>query len=156
MKYLIRSIKYFIYFSVLLVVVMAVMVAIGAVDADIEMMFRHGYESLWQIALMLVLIAVTYPFFGFIKKETVVPGEYSEIRQGVIDFMEDRGYTLKGEDGENMVFSQRNVVNRFFRMFEDNITLTRSITGFTMEGLRKDVVRLSYGMEYRFRHPEFK
>lgn len=154
MKYLIRAAKYFLYFTILLVIILGIMVAIGAVEADIELMFKNGYESLWQIGLMLVLIGLTYPFFGFMKKETIIPGEYSEIRQGVIDYMESRGYVLEKEYEENMVFHQKSIVNRFFRMYEDNITLTRSFTGFTMEGLRKDVVRLSYGMEYKFRHPE--
>lgn len=39
-------------------------------------------------------------------------------------------------------------------MFEDDITMTRSFTGFTMEGLRKDLVRLSSGLEYKFRNPD--
>lgn len=154
MKYLIRAAKYFLYFTILLVIILCIMVAIGAVEADIELMFKNGYDSLWQIGLMLVLIGLTYPFFGFMKKETIIPGEYSEIRQGVIDYMESRGYVLEKEDEENLVFHQKSIVNRIFRMYEDNITLTRSFTGFTMEGLRKDVVRLCYGMEYKFRHPE--
>lgn len=154
MRYLIRAVKYFFYFLILLVVIMAVMVAIGAVEADINTMFRNGTQSLWQIAAMLVVFGAIYPFFGFTKKETIVPGEYSEIREGVIMYMLSRGYYLEKEEGENMFFRASGPLNRTFRMFEDRISMTRSFTGFTMEGLRKDVMRLSMGLEHKFRYED--
>lgn len=154
MKYLRRSVKYFFYFAILFVIIMVLMVALGAVEADIDLMFKKGYESLWQIALMLVVISAAYPYFGFMKKETIIPGEYAGIRGGIIAYMEERGYMLVSEEGENLRFRSRSVVRRIFRMFEDDITMTRSFTGFTMEGLRKDLVRLSSGLEYKFRNPD--
>lgn len=154
MQYLIRAVKYFFYFLIILVLIMAVMVALGAVEADITTMFRNGTDSLWQIGAMLVVFGAVYPFFGFTKKDTYISGEYSEIRAGVQAYMESRGYVLESEEGENMTFRCAGPLNRTFRMFEDRITLTRSFNGFIMEGLRKDVVRLSMGLEYRFRHEE--
>lgn len=154
MQYLIRAIKYFFYFLILLIVIMALMVAFGFVDADINTMFRNGTDSLWQIGAMLVIFGAVYPYFGFMKKDTHITGEYSEIRTGVQLFMESRGYVLETEEGENMTFRQAGPLNRTFRMFEDRITLTRTFNGFIMEGLRKDVVRLSLGLEYKFRHED--
>lgn len=151
MQYIRRAVKSFFYFLSILVIILAILVALGMVEANLETMFRNGYDSIWQIAILLLLFAIAYPFFGFMSKETIVPGSYEEIRQGVIDFMDSRGYVLEKEDGENMTFRLRSKVNRMSRMFEDRITLTRSITGFTMEGLRKDVVRLCYGLEDKFR-----
>lgn len=154
MKYIIRATKYFFYFCILLVLILSVLVAVGMVEANINSMFRNGYESLWQILIMMVLFGATYPLFGFTKRETIVPGAYSEIRQGVIDYMESKGYVLTREEGESMAFRSKSMMKRIFRMFEDTIILSRSFSGFTMEGLRKDVDRLRYGMEYKFRHPE--
>lgn len=154
MQYLRRAVKYFFYFLSILVIIMAILVALGMVEPNVETMFKNGYDSLWQIAILLLLFAIAYPFFGFMSKETIVPGSYEEIRQGVIDFMDGRGYSLEKEEGENMSFRMRSKVNRMSRMLEDRITLTRSVTGFTMEGLRKDVVRLCYGMEDKFRNTE--
>lgn len=154
MRYLVRAVKYFFYFLIIFVVLMALMIAFGFVEADIDTMFRNGTESLWQIGVMLVIFGAAYPFFGFAKKEAWITGEYSEIRSGVLAYMESRGYVLESEEGENLTFRCAGPLNRTFRMFEDRITLTRSITGFTMEGLRKDVVRLAMGLEYRFRNGE--
>lgn len=154
MRYLTRAVKYFFYFLILLVVIMALMVAFGFVEADINTMFRNGTDSLWQIGAMLVVFGAAYPYFGFMKKNTYINGEYGEIREGIIEYMFNRGYTLETEEGENMTFRAVGPLNRTFRMFEDRITMTRCMTGFVMEGLRKDVVRLSMGLEHKFRYEE--
>lgn len=36
-------------------------------------------------------------------------------------------------------------------MLEDRITMTRTLGGFEVEGLTKDVVRIIGGLEYKFR-----
>ncbi len=150
MQYLRRAVKYFFYFLSIIIIIMAVLVALGMVEPNVETMFKNGYDSLWQIAIMLMLFAVAYPFFGFMTKEAIVPGSYGEIRDGVVSFMEDHGYRLEKEEGENLSFRLKSKVNRASRMCEDRITMTRSFTGFSVEGLRKDVVRLCYGLENKF------
>jgi len=69
-------------------------------------------------------------------------------------YMEEKGYRLEKEDGENLTFRLKNPINRLSRMYEDRITFTRTVSGFQLEGLRKDVVRIVYGLEYKFRHNE--
>ena len=44
MKYFIRAVKYFFYFTILFVVIMAALVFIGVVKADVSLMFRDGYK----------------------------------------------------------------------------------------------------------------
>lgn len=151
LKYIIRAVKYFFYFSFLLVVILAVLVLAHVVDGNIETMFRDGYNSLWQIGLMFAAVSAVYPIFGFVKKEAVIPGEYSEIRGDVVKFMENRGYRLESESGENMTFRSRSVLNRMTRMLEDRITFTRTLGGFELEGLRKDTIRIIYGLENALR-----
>lgn len=154
MKYLVRALKYFLYFVLLLVVILAVLILLGLAESDPSTLFRNGYDSYWQIALMFAALAALYPMFGFMKKDVLAPGEYSEIRSGVIDTMASRGYELEKEEGENLTFRLRSRAARISRMWEDRITLTRGFSGFTMEGLRKDVVRLSYAIESKFRNDE--
>lgn len=150
-KYIIRAIKYFFYFSFLLVIFMSILVLAKVVDANIETMFKGGYNSLLQIAVMFLCVSAVYPFFGFVKKRTTIPGEYSEIREGIIETMENRGYKLESEDGENMTFRNKVFINRLSRMFEDRITFTREFGGYSVEGLRKDTIRLIYALERNFR-----
>jgi len=147
MKYIIRAVKYFIYICLIVTIVMGLLVAIGYLEADINLIFKDGYRSVGMIALIFALFSTVYPLFGFMRKSIIVPGEYGEIRSSVIGAMEERGYILEKEESENLTFRRRDFFSRMTRMFEDRITLTRDISGFSMEGLRKDVVRLSYAVE---------
>ena len=155
MKYIIRAVKYFFYFFILLAIMLGILVLAHVTDANnIEELFKDGYNSLVKIAIMFGCISAIYPLFGFQKKDAIVPGEYREIRTSVIEFMESRGYRLESEQEQNLTFRYRSPVNRFFRMFEDRITMTRSISGFEVEGLRKDVIRIVYGLEQKMKTRE--
>ena len=66
--------------------------------------------------------------------------------------MENRGYRLESENGENMTFRNRSILNRITRMMEDRITFTRTLGGFELEGLRKDTIRVIYGLENALRN----
>ena len=153
-RYTVRAVKYFFYFTILLVIILSVLVLAHVIDGNIETMFRDGYRSLLQIALMFAAVSAVYPVFGFVKKDAVIPGEYGEIRGKVTEFMENRGYRLEKEDGENMTFRNRSFINRLSRMFEDRITFTRTLGGFSLEGLRKDTIRIIYGLENSLRDSE--
>ena len=151
MKYFVRAVKYFFYFTILFAVIMAALVFIGAVPSDVGKMFRDGYKSLWQIALLFAFVAAFYPRFGFIKRSAMIKGEYSDIRGGIIEYMEARGYRLESENGENLTFRLRSKFSAIAKMLEDRITMTRELGGFEVEGLTKEVVRIVGGLEYKFR-----
>ena len=151
MKYAIRAVKYFFYIIIIVAIMFGILMAVGYLDTDINSLFKNGYNSLWQIAIVFALLSALYPSFGFMKKDVIVPGEYNEIRPIVIKAMEERGYSLESEEGENLTFRRNGGLSRLTRMLEDRITLTRDITGFQMEGLRKDVVRLVYAIESKAR-----
>ena len=142
MKYFVRSVKYFFYFTFLFVVIMAALVLIGVVKPDV---------SLWQIALLFAFVSAFYPRFGFIKRSAIINGEFSDIRGGIIEYMEARGYRLESENGENMTFRLRSKFSALVKMMEDRITMTREMGGFEVEGLTKEVVRIVGGLEYKFR-----
>lgn len=154
LKYIVRAVKYFFYFSILLCVFMYILVLLHVVDGNIETMFKNGYDSLWQIAAMFAVISAIYPQFGFVRKDAYLPGESSEVRPLVVEYMESRNYTLESEDGENMTFRSRSAFNRITRMYEDRITFTRDLGGYLVEGLRKDVIRLIYGLENKYRQKD--
>ena len=149
MKYLIRAAKYYLYILIILVIILFVLVKMNLANADLDEMFRNGYDSLWQIALILLAFSAIYPKFGYGTRSAKTPGSHAELRGTIIEFMDGRGYRLKEENGETMVFVLRSPVARLFRMFEDNITMTREMTGYSVEGRVKDVIRLISGLENR-------
>lgn len=151
MKYIVRAIKYFFYYIIILAIVMTALVLLDLVKADPAVMFKDGWKSIGEILVLFGVVAALYPKFGFTKRRALVPGEYSQVRQGVIDYMDTRGYRLETEEGENMTFRLRSKANAITRMLEDRITMVHSIDGFELEGLAKDIARIVGGLEYKFR-----
>lgn len=153
MRYFIRAVKYFIYFILLFVVIMAVLVLTGAAEGDISTMFRGGYSALWKIAVIFAVISTIYPSVGFIRKEAMIPGSWEEDKDIIKEFMGGRGYVLETEDTGIMSF-RKTGMSRFTRMYEDRVTLSAKIGGVEIEGMRKDVLRLAMGLESRFHREE--
>ena len=153
MRYFIRAVKYFIYFTLLFIVIMAILVLTGAAEGDISTMFKGGYSALWKIALIFAVISAIYPSVGFIRKEAMIPGSWEEDKDAIKAFMAGRGYTLELEDTGTMSFRKKGT-GRFTRMYEDRIVFTAKIGGVELEGMRKDVIRLAMGLESRFRREE--
>lgn len=151
MKYLIRVVKYFIYIVVILALILWILSLLKVVEGDIGKMFRNGYDSLWQLGLAFLAVAAIYPKFGYTRRGVVIPGAYSEIRPGIVEYMENRGYRLESEENENLSFRLVSPIGRLTRTWEDRITMTRDLPGFYLEGRTKDVVRIASGLEYKFR-----
>ena len=154
MKYLVRAVKYFLYICSICAIALIILVLIKAVSPDINVMFRNGWKSVEIIAGMFAAVAPIYPLFGFGKRQVSVLGDYADLRGPVVEFMESRGYKLESENEEKMTFRSRSVVSRILRMCEDRITLEKVLGGFRMEGLSREIGRLVYGLEYKFRNPE--
>lgn len=154
MRYLIRVVKYFIWFIIILAIMLAILVALGEAEFNLQSLFRNGTDSLWQIAILFFVLALIYPLTGFRKLETVVPGEYPEARNIVIKHMESRGYRLESEEGETMTFKLNSKVGALFKMFEDRITFEKEPGGFRVEGLRREVVRIISTLEQKIKTGE--
>ena len=149
MKYLIRSIKYFIYFSLVCTLIITALVLIGAVEGNIEAIFEEGYTSIGKIAIFFAVVAAVYPKVGFINRGISSDKEWSEVRNDVIEYMNERQWDLESESDGVATFRVRGVAAKLSKMYEDRITLTKSAEGYQMEGHRKDVMRLAIGLENR-------
>ena len=148
MKYFLRAVKYYIFLIVLMSAILAALVLTGLAEANIETMFRGGYDSLWQIALLFAVIAAAYPRFGFVRKEFPADGSDQVCRDMIKDFMESRGYAAESENGDEMTFRRRSFFSRIPRFFEDRIAITAGAETVSVEGLRKDVFRIAAGLQY--------
>ncbi|MBO4426961.1 MAG: hypothetical protein J5771_00550 [Bacteroidales bacterium] len=159
MKYFVRVLKYFVYLTVILAIFIAVLMIFNFVGTTVDEIFKNGAKSLWQIAGIIAVFAAIYPLMGFTRRSAMLPGEYADLKQGVIDVMHDRGYVLESEKAdvpgeEVLTFRKRSPLLRLTRMFEDRITMVKDFGGFTLEGPSKDLVRLIGALEFKFRNPE--
>lgn len=150
MKYIIRAIKYFFYFAFFATAIILALVFIGIVEADINAIFEHGYEDLWKIAAFFGIVAAVYPNLAFITRQINIEGERNTIKEDIKTFMRERRYDLENEDSEGMTFRVHGIAGKLSKMYEDRITIRWNAEGFTMEGLRKDLLRLAAGLETTF------
>ena len=155
MKYLVRVLKYFVFITVVMALILFVLAQLGIVEKDVNAMFRNGWDSLWQIGLMFLVVSAVYPRVGFCRRGARIPGTYEEIRPGLVRYMAERGYEIEKEEGENLTFRRKGFLARLGKLlFEDRITFERDRAGYYIEGRTKDVVRIISGLEHIFRDGE--
>ena len=147
MKYLIRSVKYFIYFSLICTLIVTALVLIGAVEGDINSIFAEGYRSIGKIAIFFAVVAAVYPKVSFITRRTDTDRDWKDICENVAEYMMERGYELESRSDEVIIFRLRSSAGRLKRMYEDRITMTRTAGGYLIDGHRKDVMRIAMGLE---------
>ena len=147
MKYIIRSLKYYCYLIILLTLIILALVLTGFVEADLSKMFINGYDSLWQIALIMLAFAALYPRFGFTKRTVHLYGSPEELRPDIVKVMDVLGYRLENETDSSWTFLRRSGMSRALKMWEDRITLTASAAGLEAEGLTRDLVRVVSALE---------
>lgn len=147
MKYAVRAVKYFFYYWILLALIVGILMALKLVDTDIENVFEHGYNSLWQIAILFAVMGALYPKLGFGKMVLAADGTLAERKSEIISYMNSRFYVLEKQEDGVLVFHRTNPVQRATRMFEDSVTVSQTLEGIELEGLRKDIVILKNGLE---------
>lgn len=150
MKYLIRAIKYFFYFAFFATAIILALILVGIVEADINAVFENGYEDLWKIAIFFALVAAVYPNLAFITRQVDTDATRDSVKEEITEFMKERRYELESDTSEGMTFRVRSLAGKLSKMYEDRVTFRWNTEGFTMEGLRKDLLRLAAGLETRF------
>ena len=153
MKYIVRAIKYFFYFAFITALILFILVYLGMAASDIESNFVGGYNTFWKMGLFFAAVAAFYPKFAFINRKLYIDASV-DIKDETIRYFQDRRYELESQDGDNMTFRIKGAGPRLIKMCEDRITITRTLDGYYMEGLRKDVLRYASGLEYKFQAPE--
>ena len=125
------------------------LVLIGAVEGNIESIFNEGYKSVGKIAIFFAMVAAVYPKLGFITQDIQTGKTWNDVRKDVMEYMSERHYGLESENEGIVTFRLKGTAGRFSKMYEDRLTLKKTEGGFQLEGLRKDVMRLTMGLENR-------
>ena len=142
MRYFIRSVKYFVQLMVILALIIAVLVLAKIVPGDISKVFVNGYDSLWQIALLMAAFAALYPRFGYARRHAVVPGSDEEALPVLDSVMRAHGYEKEQRTDGKLCYRKKAVGDRLTRLWEDRITASRCVTGYELEGIGRDVIRI--------------
>ena len=152
MRYVIRAVKYFIQVSLTMTVILLILMAAGLISTDINVAFQNGWRSVGIIAILFGVVSGIYPVFGYSKRTVDAKGAPEEHRSDIIGIMEERGYKLEKEaDDGSMYFLLRSIPARIFRLWEDRVSITPVLGGFTVEGLTRDITRIAGNLNYKLK-----
>ena len=152
MKYLRRALKYFLQICVLFVVIIGALMLTGMVSKDVAVAFQKGWTSIGYIAGIFLVMSFAYPFFGYGKRRIRAAGEPAEHRENILEAMDVRGYKLVSEKDGEYRFCLKSPVARFFRIFEDAVTITPVLGGFEAEGLIRDLARVVASIDHKINY----
>jgi len=143
MIYLRRALKYFIQITLLFGVAIAFLMATGMAESNINVAFRHGWQSIWLILAVFAAVSLLYPRFGYGKRQIRAEGDPADYWKKIEEAMDARGYIPAGETPEGgRKYQLKSSVNRVARLWEDTITINPVLGGFQAEGLSRDLIRV--------------
>ena len=161
-KRVIRSVKYFFIFIVLVSIFVCILVLLtpnhtyehifATSPEDTRALFKYG--SWWQMLVIFALIAAIYPGLTFVKKEVIIEGDFEDHRDKIMKEFEQAGYVKMDEDEEKLTFRMKNKFTRFMRAYEDAVTITKGEAPLILSGNRKDILRLASRIEYALRQDD--
>lgn len=144
MKYLIRSLKYFVALCVLCVVLMALMILTGSsnltAEETIYLMFHSDRFVLLGVAM--VVLAAAYPRFGFITRR--VEGDVEQHRTQINNALHTAGFRLIKEEDGVLFFRGDGLLKRLSLLFEDEISVRQYGQWIEIEGIRRGVAKAWY------------
>lgn len=156
MKYFIRSLKYLLYFSFMCGIILVLMFHFSVKPEGLTLLdILLVDNSLYKMLAFFVAVAAIYPALGFQKKEVYI-SNFAEHKKEIIELFENANYVIDSESATTISFRLRNPFLRLLRIYEDYVTIDFSGNPVLMEGLRKDILRFSRGIEYICRSGEEK
>lgn len=155
MKYLIRSIKYLIYFVLIFFLIVGLIYLFSTQKQSglsFTEMFQEG--SFPKLAIFFLIVAALYPALGFGKRNLYLNGEYSKYADIIDLAMRDLEYEKTSQEGGRVVYRCASHSKRLGRMYEDAITFDIGDNPVVIEGFRKDTTRVLSTVSYRIRQFE--
>jgi hypothetical protein len=107
------------------------------------------FDGQWvKIILFFVAYAAVYPLIGYSKKDVAFGDGFSERRQEIIGLLREMNLVPEEASEPNVLkLHNKSGIIRALRLFEDTVTLSDNAGMVTVEGQRKDVVRVAMKLD---------
>lgn len=146
-KYLLRSVKYFIALCVLYVAMMALMHYTSNSPITFaerwQLLFNESWRG-WGMVVATILLAATYPYFGFAKRE--FEGNVVSDRNELDMAAEVAGMVLVSATDTELRYRARGL-RRAIKLFEDEVVVRQKGSQIEISGLRSLSVRMAFDAE---------
>ena len=145
-KYLLRSLKYFVVLCLLFVALVWLKITYEKLPITMGQMMQLYFSAWngWFMAVVVVLMSATYPYFGFVSRKTT--GSITTDRQQVEAAMATTGLVLKSAESGRLVFRATGL-QRLTLLFEDEVVAEQQGEEIVLSGHRKTVVRAMIRLE---------
>lgn len=154
MKYFIRSVKYLVYFTLMCSIILVLTFHFSVKPDDLTLMDMLLVDgSIYKMLAFFVAVAAIYPALGFQKKPLYI-SNIPEHKKEIKELFENANYVVASETETSISFKLRNPFLRVLRLCEDYVTIDFAENPAMIEGLRKDVLRFSRGIDYICREEE--
>ncbi|MFI3258807.1 MAG: hypothetical protein R3Y16_01785 [Rikenellaceae bacterium] len=155
MRYLQRSVKYFLALSALYFAMVFVMSLVANTLFTPGDTLRELFSSQRGVFLFVAVIALSlfYPLFGFMRRYT--NGDIVKHREQIITSFRLQKMKLHHESDGRMTFVADNMFKRFRLLFEDHVKVVQSEDGkLSVSGNRKAVAYVIYRLEVAVENAE--
>ena len=145
-RYLLRSLKYFIVLCLLFVALVWLKVTYEQLPITMGQMMQLYFSAWngWFMAVVVVLMSATYPYFGFVTRRTV--GSITADRQQIEAAMATTGLVLAGATADKLTFRATGL-QRITLLFEDEVVVEQIGDEVVISGHRRTVVRAVIRLE---------
>ncbi len=146
MKYLIRSVKYFLYLVVFFSILVSIMFYTSTRPEGVTIFDMFKGNEL-KLALFFIAFAGVYPLIGYSKRAMHV-SNIKENKAAIIELFTNAKYYVESDSNNVIVFRLKSPIIRLLRTYEDAVIVDYSENPASIEGLRKDVLRFARGIEH--------
>ena len=145
-KYIIRSAKYLVAFCVVYVAFMAFVHYSEHLPITLAQRWQLMFATWrgWGMVVGIILLAATYPFFGFAKRS--FEGDIVTDREQLDMAAEVVGLKFVGENNGELLY-RADGFRRVMRLFEDEVRVRQNGRQIEVEGLRSSSVRIAFDAE---------
>ena len=145
-RYFIRSVKYLVALAILYVGLMAVMHYSQHSPITFAQRWQLMFEQWngWGMIIVSILLAATYPFFGYTKRSFV--GDIVADREQLDTAARLVGLELVSTTDNELLYRAKGL-RRVTMLFEDDIIVRQNGTQIEVEGLRRVSVRMAFDAE---------
>ena len=145
-RYFIRSVKYLIALVILYVGLMAVMHYSQHSPITFAQRWQLMFEQWngWGMIVVSILLAATYPFFGYTKRSFV--GDIVADREQLDTAARLVGLELVSTTDNELLYRAKGL-RRVTMLFEDDIIVRQNGTQIEVDGLRRVSVRMAFDAE---------
>ena len=149
--YVLRSLKFAVVFVAMWMALIWLKIHYEQLPVTFGQMMQIYFSAWngWAMAAMVVLLAATYPLFGFVTRR--VEANVAADREQIESAMATAGLALVAAEENKLIFRAMGL-QRFTLLFEDEVTVEQQGEQVVIRGHRRTVVRAAIRLEGYLSH----